>query len=112
MWKIIADAGEFKKEFEAAQKSNASLSGGAITAPVTEDKEEEEEKEEEEAEKKEEVEKKEEEAKWTTLISFHAGPEIPLHYILTPLPHVSLYNFFFLAVITVWIVVSIFRWNV
>ncbi|KAE9406029.1 hypothetical protein BT96DRAFT_988003 [Gymnopus androsaceus JB14] len=55
------NAGEFKKEFEAAQKANATLSGGApaTTEKTEEDEEEKEEKKEEEAEEK----KEEEEAK-------------------------------------------------
>lgn len=58
---ITVDAGEFKKEFEAAQKANATLSGGApaTTEKTEEDEEEKEEKKEEEAEEK----KEEEEAK-------------------------------------------------
>ncbi|KAJ3977513.1 ran/spi1 binding protein [Lentinula raphanica] len=62
------NAKEFKKEFEAAQKTNTALSGGAPAAadPSEEKKEESEEKEEEKKEgeeKKDEEEKKEEEEK-------------------------------------------------
>ncbi|KAJ3723289.1 ran/spi1 binding protein [Lentinula raphanica] len=62
------NAKEFKKEFEAAQKTNTALSGGAPAAadPSEEKKEESEEKEEEKKEgeeKKDEEEKKEEEKK-------------------------------------------------
>ncbi|KAJ3788836.1 ran/spi1 binding protein [Lentinula aff. detonsa] len=57
------NANEFKKEFEAAQKTNTALSGGApaAAAPTEEEEEEKEEEKEEKEEKKEES--KEEEKK-------------------------------------------------
>ncbi|KIK65544.1 hypothetical protein GYMLUDRAFT_70646 [Collybiopsis luxurians FD-317 M1] len=57
------NANEFKKEFEAAQKINAALSGGAPAAKPEEKEETKEEEEEKKEEKEEEKEEKEEEAK-------------------------------------------------
>ncbi|KAJ3803165.1 RanBP1 domain-containing protein [Lentinula aff. detonsa] len=53
------NANEFKKEFEAAQKTNTALSGGApaAAAPTEEEEEEKEEKEEKKEESKEEEKK-------------------------------------------------------
>ncbi|THV05474.1 hypothetical protein K435DRAFT_826376 [Dendrothele bispora CBS 962.96] len=49
------NAGEFKSQFEAAQKANAAISGGAPAVPTpTEEKKEEPEEEEKKEEKKEE----------------------------------------------------------